>query len=643
MEMDYKAVIDTQQLSAIRNESLIHYDKERKEFEKIIYDSIEHGPFLDVDSTTQKRLTNEIVKKVMAMGRFRVQLLREDPKKLLSYLHALFPSLDLSPIAKIVIHLQLFGGTILEIGTEQHHKRYFDDINNYKIVGGFAMTEMGHGSNVRQIETTATYDHSTKEFIINSPSLTSTKFWIGNMSMFGTHVVLFCRLIYKGEDKGVHVIVTPIRDPETLTVYNGISIGDCGHKVGWNGVDNAWIRFSNYRVPRENLLNRYATITEDGEYISKLSSPSKLFQITISELVFGRMLYVCGPIQYLGIALKASIRYAFSRRQFGEKGKTEELIMNYPTHYRILLPMLAQNTAFEFARNWVIDNIQESSKSEEKREEFHAIVSGIKAMVTEFAIVALSRLRVMCGGNGMSSHNLLGYMRNELDVFQTAEGDGAVLYQQLSKYLMVEYKRWYKKEGMTGYIKKEVQSFLVTSNPIYTHYRSMPYLLSNEFHQHAFSFRFEKTRSMVIEQLNQTKAKGLTFQQSWNASLILVAELAKAYTHLHTLECAHRAVRKCSDPITRHVLNDLIKLYALHNIEQDFGFFRNTNFLSSGKAVAISEAVTSLCQTLKPYALSIVESINDFEGRLDIPIGKSDLDYITHMARKVGIPLQKHA
>ncbi|EFA85005.1 acyl-CoA oxidase [Heterostelium album PN500] len=639
MTQNFKPSIDINVLYRIRNGPLKDYQSDIDEFQKLIADNrIKYNEMFDVDMKTQKRLTNDTVKEICKLGKMQVQLLKDDPKKMLAYLYALFAQIEFSAIAKIVIHFQLFGGTILEVGTDYHHQKYFNDINNFNIVGGFAMTEMGHGSNVRQIETTSTYDLTTKEFVINSPSLSSTKFWIGNVSMFGTHVVLFTKLIFQGQDKGVHVIIVPLRDPVTMEVYKGIQLGDCGHKVGWNGIDNAWIRFTNYRVPRENLLNRFATITEDGQYLTNISSPNKLFQITISQLVFGRLLYIFGPTIFLAIGLKTAIRYAFSRRQFGEKGKPEELIIDYPTHNRVLLPMLATNMVFEFSRNWIIDNLQESSRSDEKREEYHSIVSGVKAMVCEFTIQSVSKLRVFCGGNGVSSYNYFGAMRNDLDVFQTAEGDGAVLYQQLSKFLLSEYKKWYKKQGMTGYIMKEVQTFLTTSNPIHTHYRSMPYLLSNEFHHHAFLFRFEKTRSIVIDHLNQCKGKGLSFLQSWNASLIQVVDLAKTYTHLFILENAQRTIQKVTDPITRHVLNDIVRLYALYNIEQDVGFYRNWNYLSSGKALAISEAVGELCNTLKPYALSILDSHKFHEDSLNIPLAKKDLDYVKHMADRVGIP-----
>jgi acyl-CoA oxidase len=36
---------------------------------------------------------------------------------------------------------------------------------------------MSHGSDVNRIETTATFDPKTQEFIINTPTLGATKWW----------------------------------------------------------------------------------------------------------------------------------------------------------------------------------------------------------------------------------------------------------------------------------------------------------------------------------------------------------------------------------------------------------------------------------------------------------------------------------
>ena len=55
---------------------------------------------------------------------------------------------------------------------------------SYKIVGCYAQTEMGHGSDVQSLETIATFDRSTDSFILDSPTLTATKMWPGNSLSF---------------------------------------------------------------------------------------------------------------------------------------------------------------------------------------------------------------------------------------------------------------------------------------------------------------------------------------------------------------------------------------------------------------------------------------------------------------------------
>lgn len=71
-------------------------------------------------------------------------------------------------------------------------------IQNHKILGCYAQTELGHGSNVAGLETTATLDQATDEIVINSPTLTSAKYWPGDLGRFSTHAVVFARLIVKG-------------------------------------------------------------------------------------------------------------------------------------------------------------------------------------------------------------------------------------------------------------------------------------------------------------------------------------------------------------------------------------------------------------------------------------------------------------
>ena len=76
----------------------------------------------------------------------------------------------------------------------------------------YLQTELGHGSNVARLETTSTYIPETHEFEINSPSLTSTKWWVGGLGKSATHGVVQAKLILPdGKDMGPHLFFVQLR------------------------------------------------------------------------------------------------------------------------------------------------------------------------------------------------------------------------------------------------------------------------------------------------------------------------------------------------------------------------------------------------------------------------------------------------
>jgi alkylation response protein AidB-like acyl-CoA dehydrogenase len=79
--------------------------------------------------------------------------------------------------------------TIREQATEEQQRYWMPRILNYDIIGCYAQTELGHGSNVRGLETTAKWDPVRQEFEIHSPYLTASKWWNGSMGRTATHSV----------------------------------------------------------------------------------------------------------------------------------------------------------------------------------------------------------------------------------------------------------------------------------------------------------------------------------------------------------------------------------------------------------------------------------------------------------------------
>src|SRR3954468_23809349 len=150
----------------------------------------------------------------------------------------------------------LFSAAILHLGTPFHHERFLGDAVELRVLGAFAMTETGHGSDVASIATTATYDPATEEFVIDTPFRSAWKDYIGNAAIDARAAVVFAQLETRGERHGVHAFYVPIRD-DAGNFLPGIGGEDDGPKAGLNGVDNGRLHFTSVRVPRENLLNRY--------------------------------------------------------------------------------------------------------------------------------------------------------------------------------------------------------------------------------------------------------------------------------------------------------------------------------------------------------------------------------------------------
>ena len=142
---------------------------------------------------------------------------------------------DLSLAIKFGVHFGLFGGSVMALGTKKHHDKYLKDIGTMALPGCFAMTETNHGSNVRELKTTATYNKATDEIIINTPTEDDGKEYIGN-ALHGEMASVFAQLIVNGESHGVHAILVRLRDKDGNHMP-GVRTEDCGYKVGLNGVD----------------------------------------------------------------------------------------------------------------------------------------------------------------------------------------------------------------------------------------------------------------------------------------------------------------------------------------------------------------------------------------------------------------------
>lgn len=164
---------------------------------------------------------------------------------------------------------------------------------------------------MQSIETTATYDSSNETFIINTPSITSTKWWIAEAGINCNSAVVYAQLIIDNKRYGPHVFFVPIRDPKTLQVLKGLEIGDIGPKISFQGKDNAYIIFNNVRIPRRNMLMKYEVVAKDGSYFIQGDR-----KISYATMLMTRAL-IPYSMAYLGTKTSLiATRYSLLRKQF---------------------------------------------------------------------------------------------------------------------------------------------------------------------------------------------------------------------------------------------------------------------------------------------------------------------------------------
>ncbi len=97
------------------------------------------------------------------------------------------------------MHLICGPATVKFLGSEEQQKIWYPKFVSYEIVTCYAQTELGHGSDVSGIETTATYEVESESFILNTPTKTATKWWSGDNAKFSNFAIVMAKLIINGK------------------------------------------------------------------------------------------------------------------------------------------------------------------------------------------------------------------------------------------------------------------------------------------------------------------------------------------------------------------------------------------------------------------------------------------------------------
>lgn len=484
---------------------------------------------------------------------------------------------DFSLLIKFGVQFGLFGGSIQNLGTKYHHEKYLCDAMEAKLPGCFAMTEGNHGSNVADLETTITYQSENDTYIVNTPNEEAGKDYIGNAAVHAKMASVFGQLVVEGKTHGVHCVLVPIRDAEGKTL-NGIRIEDDGPKMGLNGVDNGRLWFSEVEVPRENLLNRFGGVDESGHYVSEIESESRRFFTMLGTLVGGRVSIGSGALTAAKRALKIAIDHALERRQFGEEGKAESLIIDYRLHQMRLIPRLAKTYAIHFALRALTERYGHTDTVQEGRT-FEREAAALKALATWHATETIQVCREACGGAGYLSEMGFTDLKGDIDIFATFEGDNTVLQLLVARESMKDFGRQLKSAGPVA----AAVEIAVSQWKRYQLSLALLFSRGDISTMTLMDLLKRREQQLLIDTANRIrkrmKKEGLTTTVAFNEEGPLLAEFASAHSDLIVYERFREALSVVNNQKVRVKLESLLELYGLSVIEENKAWFLSNGFM----------------------------------------------------------------
>ncbi|XP_043284897.1 probable peroxisomal acyl-coenzyme A oxidase 1 [Venturia canescens] len=519
----------------------------------------------------------------------------------------------------LTLHYVMFIPALMGQGNVAQQSFWISRAWTCNIIGTYAQTELGHGTFIRGLETTATYDEKTQEFVLNSPTLTSYKWWPGGLGQTANYAVVVAQLYTRGECRGIHPFIVQLRDEETHEPMPGIKIGEIGVKLGMNGTNNGFLGFDHVRIPRDHMLMKNSQVLEDGTYVKPPND-----KLTYGTMMFVRVVLVRDIARFLSKAVTIAVRYSAVRRQSQIQSDAPECqIMDFVTQQYKLFPNIAACYAFLMSADWIwemYNNVtaELDKGSLERLPELHALACCLKAVASSDAATGIEQIRLACGGHGYMGSSNLPSTYGMVTAMCTYEGENTVLFLQTARYLL---KAW--RQALEG------KSLPPTVNYLTVHAKrgkSRPWKQTLTCIVVAHRAVAAGKIRQATENMDKRIRSGLSPEDAWNHTSIEFAQAAESHCRAFLVSRFVEAVGALPDMSKelRQVIFQLCELYAVYWVLQRLGDFLRFSCLKIQDVPSLQKRLEEVLAAIRPNAVGLVDGFDIRDEILGSALGAYD-------------------
>ncbi|XP_050169126.1 peroxisomal acyl-coenzyme A oxidase 2 [Myiozetetes cayanensis] len=517
---------------------------------------------------------------------------------------------------------RVFMRSISVLGSDKQIAKWIPLATQLRLIGSYAQTELGHGTYLQGLETTAVFDIATQEFILNTPKISAMKWWPGDMGRSATHTVVFAQLYIHGKCYGIHPFIVQIRSLEDHSLCPGITAGDIGPKMNFEAIDNGYLMLKNVRIPRENMLSKFCEVRPDGTYIRQGSQKINYFTMTtvrislISDEVLTPLMKAC----------TIAIRYSVVRRQSKLKpGEQEAKILDYQTQQEKLLPQLAAAYAFHFINDYLQELFDRGYREIQRKNfdmlpELHALSSGFKAVITHHSTAAVEICLRACGGHGYSLLSGLPSLYTKILASCIYEGENTILLLQTARFLIKCFMA-----ASAGQPVPPSVTYLAAVKPGKCPAKNKSDFLSPHIYTEAYqhvALRLIGSTAAKLQDLIQSGAKKY---DAWNQCTVQLVQAAKAHCHYITVKNFAETVEKLETKAgIQRVMKHLCDLFALHGIFSNAGAFLHDGYISAAQMDMVTASYLDLLAVIRKDAVPLVDAFDFTDKSLNSALGSYD-------------------